>query len=113
MISLTPGLLVSCNFFFESCARSGSRAQLADGAHFDRALARRGDLRRDLDRLVEIGGVDEIEAGELLLRLGKRSVGDRQCAVADANGRGRLDRLERPGGAQLAVQAPGVAPALA
>src|SRR5262245_15428403 len=40
-----------------------SRRQLPHWPHFDRPLARRRNLRRHLDGLVEIGGVNQIEAG--------------------------------------------------
>ena len=69
-----------------------------DRAYFDRAYARRRNLGGELDRFVQILGIDQIETGELLLGLGKRAVGDRQLTVAHAHrGRG-LNRLQRLGG---------------
>ena len=62
-----------------------------------------GMLRRDLQRLVVTGGVNQVEAGELLLRLRKRPVGDRDAAVADANGLRGLNGKQRFGGEQQAL----------
>jgi len=42
--------------------------QLANRPNLDAALARRRNLRRDLNGLVQVGDIDQIEAGELLLR---------------------------------------------
>ena len=47
-----------------------------------------GDLRRDLDRLVEVLAVDEVEAAHLLLGLGEGAVGRQDLAVAHAHGGG-------------------------
>src|SRR6266436_10105055 len=50
------------------------RPHLHDGPHLDRAADTNGrNARRDRDRLVEILRVDEVVAGELLLRLGERA----------------------------------------
>src|ERR1041384_5444079 len=77
----------------------------ADGPHLDRSNRRRRDLRGDLDRLVEIPRFDHVEAGEELLGLGERAVGDRDLAVAHAHrGRGG-DRLQRLGGDAVAALA--------
>src|SRR5206468_2770016 len=43
----------------------------------------------------KLAGFDEIEARELLFRFRERAVGDRELAVADANGRRGVDRLQR------------------
>ena len=83
------------------------RFELPDRPDFDAAFARRRNLRRDLDRLVVIGGVDQIETGELFLGLRKRPIGDRDAAVADANGLGGLNRKQRLGGEQQALLAAG------
>src|SRR2546427_12465852 len=71
--------------------RSGG---LPDRPHLDAAPLRRRNPRRDLDRVVQILGVDEVEPAQLLLGLGVGAVGGGQLAVADARGRGRLHRLQ-------------------
>src|SRR4029079_19075017 len=63
-------------------------------AHLDRSQLRRRDPRRDLDRLVEVGCLDQVIAPELLLRLGERPVGRRHAAVPHADGGCVLDRLQ-------------------
>src|SRR6185312_5186207 len=57
-----------------------------DRPHLDAAHARRRNLGGQLDRLVEVPGIDEIEPGELLLRLGERAVGHRHPAVTHPHG---------------------------
>src|SRR5262249_45056798 len=47
------------------------------------------------DRLVQVLGLDEVEAAELLLRLGEGAVGRERLAAADAHRRGRARRLKR------------------
>ena len=49
---------------------------------------------RELDRLIEIPGLDHVEAGKLFLGLGEGPIGDRHLAVAHAHGRRRADRLQ-------------------
>ena len=62
--------------------RAGAPAPVAsaiaiDGPDLDRAVAcADGILRGPLERLVEVVALDEVEAAELLLRLGERAVGD-------------------------------------
>src|SRR5256885_2068079 len=52
--------------------------------------ARRGNARGQLDRGVEVVGLVEVVAAELLLGLGERAVGGQRLAVLDAHGgRGR------------------------
>src|SRR5689334_16771048 len=69
--------------------------QLAHRPYLDAADARGRDPGGEVDRLVQVAGVDQVEARELLLGLGERTVGERQPAVADAHGGGGLDGLER------------------
>src|SRR5262245_57329112 len=69
--------------------------QFSDWPDFDAAFACRRNFRRHLDRVVQVSRLDQVEAGQLLLRLRERAVGDRHLAVADAHCRRRLDRLER------------------
>src|SRR5262245_13714948 len=64
----------------------------------DGAVPRAGDRRRDLDRLVEVGRLEGVEAGQGLLRLRVRAVaGDDLAALAagDPHGGGRRGRVER------------------
>src|SRR3712207_8454183 len=58
----------------------------------------RSDVRHPagpVERRVEVGHVDDVEAAEDLLRLGERAVGGQRVAVAAADGRRRLRRLKR------------------
>src|SRR5215470_16081850 len=48
-----------------------------DRPHLDAAEARRRNLRSDLDRVVQVLGVDHIKPAQLLLRLGEGAVGGR------------------------------------
>src|SRR5438094_4153213 len=76
--------------------RAHRLADRADRPHLDRADLRRRNPGGDLDRLVQVARLDHIEAGEALLRLGKRPIGYRDLAVTHAHrGRGgnRLQRL--------------------
>src|SRR5262249_53380913 len=54
---------------------------------FDRSDARSWNLSSDADRLVEIFGMDQEVAGDLLARLHERTVGHETFAVADPNNR--------------------------
>src|SRR5215208_6401087 len=72
-----------------------SRLELAHWPDLDAAFAGRRDLRRRLDRLVEVPRLDQIEAGKLLFRFGERPVGHRYPAVADPQRCGGGDRLQR------------------
>src|SRR5262245_11471203 len=67
--------------------------QLPHGPHLDAAFARRRDCRGDLERLVQIPGVDQVEPGELFLRFRERAVGHRNLAETHAHGRGGRHRL--------------------
>src|SRR5256885_1384865 len=75
--------------------RPGSRAlrlllaEVDDRPHLDAAGARRRDPAGDLQRLVQVLGLDQVEPAELLLGLGERAVGGGQLAVADAYRRRR------------------------
>src|SRR6185436_11278568 len=48
--------------------------QLTHRSHLDAAFARRRDLGGDLYGLVEIAGVDQVEAGELFLGFRERAI---------------------------------------
>src|SRR5260221_2448748 len=64
--------------------------ELPDRPDLDAPQPRRGDLRRHLDRVVQVPGLDEIEPAELLLGLGEGAVGGGHLAVPDPHGRGGL-----------------------
>src|SRR5205085_1185329 len=61
----------------------------------DRTAFRPGNRGDELSRLVEPGAFEEVEAAELLLRLGERAVGDERLAVANADGGRRSGGGER------------------
>lgn len=82
------------------CSRKG-----ADGPHLHAAHRRRRNLRGDLDGLVEVARLDELEPGELLLGLGKGTVGHRHPSVAHAHRGGGGDRLQGLRGDALAARA--------
>src|SRR5258708_40034674 len=71
------------------------RVQLPDRPYLDAALARGRNLAGQLGCVVQVPRVDQVEACQLLLRLGEGAVGDRQLPVPDADRGGRLNRLER------------------
>jgi hypothetical protein len=49
---------------------------------------------RDLDGLAQVRAFDDVEAGDLLLRLGERAVGEEELTIARPNRRGVLRRLQ-------------------
>jgi hypothetical protein len=49
---------------------------------------------RDLDGLAQVRAFDDVEAGDLLLRLGERAVGEEELTIARAYRRGVLRRLQ-------------------
>src|SRR5688572_3420240 len=63
--------------------------------HLDRAEPRRRNARRDLDRLVQVLGLDEVVAAQLLLRLGERAIGGRRLPVPHPHRHRGLRRVER------------------
>src|SRR5262245_5670870 len=69
----------------------------------DRADLGARDPRRPVDRLVEVRAVEDVEAPELLLRLGEGAIGDGALAVTNANGRRRLGRVEPLAGKQRSL----------
>src|SRR5439155_6788500 len=64
-----------------------------------------GALRRDAHRLVQVLGLDQVEAREHFLGLGERSILDRLSAVADAYRLGGGRALEHLGIEQAPVLA--------
>ena len=86
----------SCRKTCSIVGRSGGAPGLGlvlEGPHLDRALAGRGGLRRPLQRGVEVGGLDDPEATELLLGLGERAVGGDDLAVLDLDHRRGVGRV--------------------
>src|SRR5438034_254669 len=76
--------------------RLGLRLVL-EGAHLDRSLAGCRALGRPGQRGVEVGGADDPEAAQLLLRLGERTVGGQDLAVLDPHHGGGLCRVQPAG----------------
>src|SRR6185369_11688101 len=72
-----------------------------DGADFNGASAGAGDFRGDADGFVEVLGIHQEIAAELLAGLGKRSVGDESLAVAHTDAGGRRRGMERVGRQKL------------
>src|SRR5215217_9628999 len=77
---------------------SGRHVHLHDRPDLDRPAADVGDPGRDLDGLVQVLGLDNVEAAELLLGLGERPVGAEGLALAHPDGGGGGGRLERLAG---------------
>src|SRR5262245_37872426 len=75
--------------------RCSWQLQVHDRSHLDAPEARQRNPRSELDRFVQIPRFDEDESAELLLRLGKGTVGGEQLAVSHPQGGCRLDALER------------------
>ena len=71
-----------------SCRRQNGRTSIDPERWRDRVLG------RDLDGLVQVGAVDDVVAGDLLLGLGERPVAEQHLAAADPYGRGVLGRAQ-------------------
>src|SRR5580704_13705521 len=67
------------------------------GPDFDRPLASSGNARGDADRRVEIRGLDEEIAAELLARFREGAVRHQPFAVADPDARRRRNGMQRRG----------------
>ena len=72
--------------------------ELEDRSHLDGAVSSRRDHRGVGDGLVEVGGLDEVEAAERLLGLGVRPIGRQRLPVDDADGGRGGRRVERLAG---------------
>src|SRR5580692_9116059 len=68
--------------------------QLPDRPHLDSAHASGRYLRGKLDSLVQVGGVNQIEASQEFFRLGERAVPDGYVSLADSHGGGGMSRLK-------------------
>src|SRR5262249_3896534 len=73
----------------------GARPVL-DRAALDGAAARLRAAARDLQGLVEVGGLDHPEAADLLLALGERAVGRDDLAALRPDDRGGVRREQAP-----------------
>src|SRR5437879_1549905 len=82
----------SCSYARFNAAMS--RGQFPYGAHFDAPDARWRNLGGQLDRFVQILGIDQVKPRELLLRFGKGTIGHRHFAVAHPHGGRRMNRLQ-------------------
>src|SRR5436305_5604122 len=74
-----------------------------DRPDLDGAESRAGNPRGDRDRGVEILGIDQIVAAELLAGLRKRAIGGQGLAFADPHGRRGRGRLQPVAGLEIAV----------
>ena len=84
----------------------GGFGDLVDGADFDiadGAAAGGGDAGGPLESVVEVGAIEDVVAGELLLGFGEGAVGDERFAVVDAHGGGGGGGGEGVGGAEDAA----------
>ena len=71
------------------------RLPLDQRPHLDGAAhPGRRNPRGDVERHVEVVGLDEEEAAHVLLRVDERAVGEERLTVLDAHGRGGVDRLQ-------------------
>src|SRR3954453_513300 len=75
--------------------------QLDHRTDLDRAPAGHGDPRGDVDRLVEIPGLDHEKTAQLLAGLRERAVGDQPLAAPDLDAGRQRRREERRGGEEL------------
>ena len=72
-----------------------ARLVTPEGPQLEPAEAGHRVLGGDLDRLVEVGALEDVEADDPLARLGERAVGHEHLAAAHADGRGVGDRPHR------------------
>src|SRR2546421_472086 len=80
-----------------SCLSGGD---VKDGTDLDRPVLGPGDLRGPLDGLVQVLAGEDVEAAELLLRLGEGPVGRGNLAVTHPHGRRRRGGLEPVAGVE-------------
>src|SRR5438034_3602565 len=83
-LSLTPGSLLTPR----------QPRYLHDWSDFNGTFTRHGNPSRDADRLVEVPGVDDIIAAQLLARLRKWPIGHEGLAVAHADAGRRRDGMQ-------------------
>src|SRR4051794_34739545 len=74
-----------------------------DRPHLDRTGLGAWDARGNAERGVEILGIDQIVAGELLSRLRERTIRGQSLAVANAHGGRRRCRLQPVAGLEVAA----------
>src|SRR3954471_16972695 len=68
---------------------------LPQGPYLDRSQSSRRHFRRHADGIVQISSFDQVETTQLLLRLNKGTIRDRNSPVAHPQRRRRLHRLQR------------------
>src|SRR5207244_6365991 len=83
--------------------RSPRLGHREDRPHLDRAIAAAGDACGDRGRLVEVPGLDQVVAAELLPGLGERPIGGDRLAALDADGGRGRGRLQRGTGLEMAA----------
>src|SRR5713101_4888070 len=69
--------------------------ELDDRADFDGASYGVGDPGRHRDSFVQVFAIQDVEAGELLLRFGEGAIGNHCFAVANADGCRAAGRQQR------------------
>src|SRR5918992_1149380 len=77
-----------------SASSVNARSPLDERPDLHRRLGRDWHAGGEVDRLVQIGALDEEEAADLLFRLGERAVRDDGLAVADLHAPGGLRLIE-------------------
>ena len=78
----------------DAAALAGSALQVADRADFDGADASGRHFCGDLDGIVQVGGVNQVEASQDFLCFGERTVRNRNFSIADAHAGGRANGLK-------------------
>jgi hypothetical protein len=74
---------------FATCAR-----QFPDRSYLDTAHASGRHLRSDLDSLVQVGGLNQIEPCQALLRFRERAIPDGHLSLADPHSSRCMNRLK-------------------
>src|SRR6266508_4293587 len=90
-------MAASSTFGASSPSRTQSGLPVRERADLDRRLDDLGDLRRPGERGIEVLGLDDVEAAEVLLRLGEGAIGSQHVAVGRAHDGGRLGLVKAAG----------------
>ena len=95
-------------FPLQRSSLAGGARQFSDWAHLDTADVSGWHLRGDLEGVVQVGGVNQIEACQDLFCFGERTIPDGHLAVADAHSFGGMNGLEGLRGKASASAAEGL-----
>jgi hypothetical protein len=71
-----------------------SAGQLPDRAHLDATNAGGWHEGGDVNGVVQVPGVNQVKAGQLLISFGERAITYGDFAIADPDGSGGMDRLK-------------------